>query len=269
MPETPIRSEWMYLVRSARQVFHCKVVDADRFDFERALVWLCETAPAPHTLQEANMLSDQLKLSAFEASLTFHEYHHRRSRRAECRGSLIETSYRMWRRDDDDPRGAFRSWMTAFLRAFDATHPTTGVERAAAALREHFQAPPKLDALAADVGMSRSALTRAFRDTYGMTCGEYLTRVRLRWFVEQARAPQSRTGQLASDAGYASYHNLSDALIRRTGIKPGEVRSLSDDQAVELLRRPLSLSRFHSVINHSIQAESWLLVWSGWLLAIA
>lgn len=268
--EMPIRSEWMYQVRSTRQVFHCKVIDADRFDFERAVLWLCETAPPPHTLQEADILTDQLKLSAFEASLTFHEYHHRRSRRAECRGSLIESSYRMWRRDDNDPRRAFRSWMTSFLRALDATHPPAGVERAAATLREHFQAPLKLDALAAEIGMSRSALTRAFREEYGMTCGEYLTRVRLRWFVEQARDPHSRAGQLASDAGYASYHNLSDALIRRTGFKPSAVRNLSDDQTVELLRRPLSLLRLQSIANHTIQADSWwLFVGSSWLLAIA
>jgi AraC-like DNA-binding protein len=238
----PVRPEWMFQVRSARQLFHCKVLDADRFEFERALVWLSQAAPAAASLQEADALREQLKLSAMEASLAFHRKYHRQPRRESCRGFALEMSIRSWSRYHDDPRVTFEHWITSFLVAFDATHPSSGVERAATILRTHFHEPSSLDALASQVGMSRSALTRAFRDAYSITCGEYLTRVRLRWFVEQARATCAKTGQLAVEAGYATYHNLSDALMRRTGLRPSAVKALSEQQAVELLRTQLSLS---------------------------
>jgi AraC-like DNA-binding protein len=252
--ETAVRPDWMYQVRCVRQAFHCKVVDADRFDFERALLWFSQAAPAPVSLQEADVLKDQLKISAVEAGVAFHDEYHRQTRRQSCTGSALEMSFRTWRRHDDDPRATFKRWIESFLSAFDATHPSSGVERAAIALRNNFQQTFSLDTLAAEVGMSRSALTRAFRDTFGITCGEYLTRVRLRWFLEHARAPRARTGQLASEAGYSSYHNLSDALIRRTNLRPSAIRELNNDQIVELLRRPLSLSRSPSCAP--LQAES-------------
>jgi AraC-like DNA-binding protein len=244
--QLPIRSEWIYQVRTARQVFYCKVLDADRFDFEGALIWLYDAAPAPTTPQESDTLKDQLKLSALEATLLFHEQHHRRSRQHDCRGAALETSFRVWRRHDDDPRTTYRSWIVSFLEAFDAGHPSSRVERAAQSLRVNFQRPFNLDALASEVGMSRSALTRAFRGVYGMTCGEYQARVRLRWFLERARAVTCPTERLAFDAGYATYHNLSDSLKRRTGLRPSAVRTLNEDQALALTRKQLSLRQVNS-----------------------
>ena len=118
--QLPIRSEWMYQVRTARQRFYCKALDADRFDFEGALIWLSEAAPAPATPQESDTLKDQLKLSALEATLLFHEQHHRRSRQHDCRSAALESSFRVWRRHDADPRprtvrGWCRSWRRSML----------------------------------------------------------------------------------------------------------------------------------------------------------
>jgi AraC-like DNA-binding protein len=193
-------------------------------------------------LQEADALRDRLKLSSVDASVAFHREYHRRPRRKNCQGSALETAFRTWSEYDDDPRETFRSWAVSFLSAFDLTHPSSGAERAAMILRSRFQGPFRLDALAAEVGMSRSALTRAFRDAYGLTCGEYMTRARLRWFVEHVRMPVSSTEQLALDVGYANYHNLSDALMRRTGYRPSTLRRLNEREIAEVLRKRLTLS---------------------------
>jgi hypothetical protein len=60
----------------------------------------------------------------------------------------------------------------------------------------------------------------------------------------------------ARDAGYASYHNLSDALKRRTGLRPGAARGLSDDQVSALARKQLSLrpDRFDYVTTPRAQS---------------
>jgi transcriptional regulator GlxA family with amidase domain len=75
-----------------------------------------------------------------------------------------------------------------------------------------------------------------------MTPGEYLTRVRLLRFTDAARASNRSCAELAAEAGYSSYHNLSDALSRGTGLTPGQVRSLTDEQLADV-RAKLAISR--------------------------
>ena len=241
--QIPIRAEWMYQVRSTCQSFHCKVVDADRADFEHALIWLGSAAPEPESLQEADHLRDQLKLASVEASVVFHQQYHGRLRQNRCYSSALEVSFRAWGRHHEDPRTTFNSWGKCFLSAFDATHPHSQIERAAAMLRAGFRDRLRLDHLASTAAISRSALTRGFRAKFGMTCGEYLTRTRLRWFIEHARTPHARVSHLATEAGYASYHNLADALFQRTGLKPSAIQTLSENEASELLATELSLSK--------------------------
>jgi AraC-like DNA-binding protein len=239
----PIRAEWMYQVRSVCQTFHCKLLGADRFDFEQALIWLRQMTPMPQSIQEGETLKDRLKLCAVDAGTAFHQEYHRHSPGTRCHGSALEASLRAWTRHDDDPRVIFKGWIESFLANFDATHPPPPIELAATILRNGFRSPPDLSELADEVGMSRSVLTRRFRERYKMSCGEYLTRTRLRWFIEQLRASDSPTGDLASESGYTSYHNVADALRRRTALRPGEIRGLTNDQADAVLRDKLELNR--------------------------
>jgi AraC-like DNA-binding protein len=154
---------------------------------------------------------------------------------------VIEAGLEGWISNSPDPRKAFESWTRAFLWAFDATHPIHPSERAATILRTRFRNPPDLDGLAREVGASKSALTRSFREQYGMSCGEYLTRFRLAWFTTALRGPGSRASQLAEEAGYSRYHNLCDALRRRTGLTPHEIRGLTDDEFLNLQSVNLAL----------------------------
>ena len=76
-----------------------------------------------------------------------------------------------------------------------------------------------------------------------MSVGEYLTRVRLRTFIEHVRKPSASAIRAAEDAGYASYHNVVDALRRRTGLGPTEIRGLSQDSLRDVLDVNLPLDR--------------------------
>ena len=74
-------------------------------------------------------------------------------------------------------------------------------------------------------------LARDFLRRYKMTGSEYLTRVRLVRFIEEVRKPGATATEAAREAGYESYHNLLDALKRRTGLAPGGIRRLTHDEA--------------------------------------
>ena len=217
--EFQIRSEWMFQVRSACQQFGCKIFQADRSDFELAINDLHRAVAAPDTLQEAGALKELLTLCSVAGGTNFHRDYHRRRPEAQCITSPVEAAMRVWSLHDEDPRATWARWGRAFLSAFDATHPSSPTDRAAAILRARFQNPPNLTELADLAGTSRTVLTSDFRRRMGMSPGEYLTRVRLRRFVDDMRKPGANAGRLAEQVGYTSYHNLLEAFRGRTGLQ--------------------------------------------------
>jgi AraC-like DNA-binding protein len=152
-----------------------------------------------------------------------------------CAGSPVEGALHVWSLYDDDPRVTWGRWGKTFLTTFEATHPTSPGDRGAAILRARFRNPPTLTQLAKLAGASKTALCADFRRRSGMAPGDYLMRVRLRWFVEGIRRPGTSAGLLAEQTGYSSYHNLLKALRGLTGLIPSDVRRLTDNDTRELL----------------------------------
>jgi len=177
-----------------------------------------------------------------DAARLFHASYHEHNVRHRCGGSPLDAVHHVWSECHDDPRVTLACWADRFLAACDGTHPPSPAERAAAILRDRFKSPPDLDTLAREVGLCRSALTRTFKQRYGIPCGEFVTRSRLRWFVDEVRKAGSNAGLLAEEAGYGKYENLLEALFRRTGYTPRDILRLSHNEVRELLENELALS---------------------------
>jgi hypothetical protein len=156
----------MFEVRARCQSFYCLAMNAERVELEGALTSLARSMPAAQSIQEAAALTDRLKICTTEVGIGFHrEYHRRRSQRP-CEGSAVESAMHVWSQHHDDPRVMLQRWTGAFLESFDANHPASPAEKAASILRTRFSDPPGLNALASEVGASRSALVRDFRQHY-------------------------------------------------------------------------------------------------------
>jgi AraC-like DNA-binding protein len=140
-----------------------------------------------------------------------------------------------------DPRDLLRRWTSAFLSEFDRAHPWPAARQVAAILRKRFAKPPSPGDLARLVGKSRSGLTRAFREEYGMSMGEYVTRVRLRRAVDQLRLPASNAKEIAAQVGYRSRTSFYEALKKYTGLRPYDIRLLSERDVERLLDSALCI----------------------------
>jgi len=93
-------------------------------------------------------------------------------------------------------------------------------------LMEDLRAPPDLETLALDVGLSPKRLNRGFRSLYGTTVFNYLRDARL----DAARAALEggttlSLKQLAWELGYGQVTNFVTAFRRRFGVPPGAYRA--------------------------------------------
>jgi AraC-like DNA-binding protein len=236
-------AEWTYRARSMCQSFACRIFHADRYELEEGLDWLRDALPTAdaQSPQHATALRELLLIAVTRAAEALHRRYHRLVSQRCAQGSALEEATAAWANIDEDSRVLLGRWARAYLASFDATHPRPPAAQAAAILRRRYSAPPDLDALAHEVNASRSTLVRGFQRMYGMSPREYLIRVCLRRFVEEARKPGSSAARSAEAAGYASYHNVYDALRQRTGFVPSEIRHLSDDDIADLVHSKLSI----------------------------
>lgn len=102
--------------------------------------------------------------------------------------------------------------------------PASVVERAAAHLRAHWNEAVTLNALVAETGVSRFALTRGFRRRYGVGPHEWL----MSWRLQAARRALARgapPAQVAAEAGFADQAHLARRFRRAYGTTPGAFRA--------------------------------------------
>jgi hypothetical protein len=125
----------MFELRSVGQSFIGRTWDAERLEFAEALGWLREAVPDAQSSQELDEMNSLLKLWAIEAARTFHATYHRRFGGKRCKEFSVDLTLGAWNGATLDPCGRLASWTTAFLSAFNGTHPPCPCERAAAILR--------------------------------------------------------------------------------------------------------------------------------------
>lgn len=99
------------------------------------------------------------------------------------------------------------------------------LDRVRARLREEFRDSASLDELAALADRHPSHVTRAFRQEWGVTPGEYLRRVRLAEAIRLLRETEMPLSSVAYAAGFADQSHLGRWMRRYVSATPGEVRA--------------------------------------------
>jgi AraC-like DNA-binding protein len=239
--ELLVRPEWVATLNDRRQEFLLRSGDADREEFEHALRRLATSVPPYASLVEREWLRAILVHAVTRQAASFHLRHHDNAAARTCEWSPVESLMPVWDAHDTDPRDVLKQWIDAFVTEFDTRHPLPVSLRAAAILRRSFRSPPNLTHLARLVGASRSTLTATFRADYGMSIGQYLTRVRLRSVAVALRTPGSNIKSAAAMGGYASRKSLYTALDQTTSMRPDDFRRLPDRDLEEIFEKKLSL----------------------------
>jgi len=97
------------------------------------------------------------------------------------------------------------------------------LDRALAILTDHADEAPKLNALAASVGLSPSHLQRAFRKRFGVSPAEYVQSQRLKT-LKSALRENERVTDAIYDAGYGSGSRVYEKTGQLLGMTPASYR---------------------------------------------
>lgn len=101
---------------------------------------------------------------------------------------------------------------------------TCGVLKAQRLLAENFVAPPSLNDLAHEVGMSRSGLCAAFRRIVGQSVFDYVADLRMQRALTLLNQRDATIAEVAYAVGYGHPSSFSDAVQRRFGTTASELR---------------------------------------------
>ncbi|ABB10795.1 helix-turn-helix transcriptional regulator [Burkholderia lata] len=99
------------------------------------------------------------------------------------------------------------------------------VSKAQSVLEEHFAAPPSLDVLSRQVGLSRSSLCAGFRTLLGKSVHEYAHELRMQQALRLLREPGVPVTDVAYAVGYNHPSSFSVAIQKRFGMSPRELRA--------------------------------------------
>ncbi|MBY6108028.1 helix-turn-helix domain-containing protein [Ferrimonas balearica] len=102
-------------------------------------------------------------------------------------------------------------------------------QRAVALMRQHLAGfsgggSSDIERIAAQVGLSRRQLDRAFTEEHGMTCHQYWLELRLRHVHWRLHNSSQRLSQIADEVGFTDVSHLCRAVKRRYGATPQTLR---------------------------------------------
>lgn len=126
---------------------------------------------------------------------------------------LVIQAIRAWLRQDPSAH-------TGWLGALQDRH----IGRALALMHRDPARPWTLQALAAEVAMSRSAFAAHFKARVGVPAMQYLAQWRMQLAAGWLQAPEARLAEVAGRVGYQSEAAFSRAFKRCNGHSPGAVR---------------------------------------------
>lgn len=106
-----------------------------------------------------------------------------------------------------------------------------GVLKAQRLLAENFVTPPSLDALAHEVGMSRSGLCAAFRQIVGQSVFDYVGDLRMQRALAMLNDQGATIAEVAYAVGYGHPSSFSVAVQRRFGTTASALRRCGSSPA--------------------------------------
>mgnify|MGYP003575792344 FL=1 len=107
----------------------------------------------------------------------------------------------------------------------DTTRLTArGVMKAQRLLMDNFVAPPSLEDLAHEVGLSRSGLCTGFRQILGQSVFDYIQDLRMQQALAMLNERNVSISQIAYAVGYNRASSFSVAVQRHFGATPSELR---------------------------------------------
>jgi len=116
------------------------------------------------------------------------------------------------------------------------------IAKARAYLEAHVDAPPALDTLAKEVGMSPSHLQRTFKREVGMSPRTYAAALRADRLKAHLRAGAT-VSRATFDAGYGASSRAYDAASEQLGMTPGAYRRGGKGVHIRYMTAPTALGR--------------------------
>ncbi|WP_300004382.1 helix-turn-helix transcriptional regulator [uncultured Cedecea sp.] len=96
--------------------------------------------------------------------------------------------------------------------------------------------PISISLVAERAGFSRWHFQRMFKKHTGMTLGRYIKNIRLDQAIVELITGDDPIIFIALQYGYESQQTFTRAIKSYTGMNPGEIRRLSDEQKMSLLK---------------------------------
>jgi len=213
------------------QVAACDLEGADSAQFLRVIDRLAHQVPHPRTAADARALADLLYSFSTRAGARFHRLFHQVD--PWCGApAVLEECESVWSSSGEAPTRpavVLARWGREFTARFQSGHHWPPEELAARHLRSDFRRPLDVDATAEAVAISRAALMKRFRRTFGVSLGNYQRVLRTREAIRLLRETPACADAVARDVGYQSTKNLYAVLRTMTGCRPDEIRHRSPE----------------------------------------
>ena len=127
-------------------------------------------------------------------------------------------------------------WSEAFATWFARHHRIPPALEAKRLLDEQFAGPPTVRELAKRVGCSKTTFVELFSSEFGLPPSEYVARLRIREGLLRLRRTSEPVDEIARSVGYESVNKFYARLRTFTGLKPLQVRQLTEREFRRLMQ---------------------------------
>jgi two-component system response regulator YesN len=114
---------------------------------------------------------------------------------------------------------------TSNLKSGPSVHLSIPIQRVMGLIKQRYWLPLSLPTLACQVGMSRYRLSHRFREVLGITCRDYLIRLRVERAKTLLAANQLSITEVAQSVGFSDLPRFDKVFKRYTGFTPSAYRS--------------------------------------------